>query len=195
MLGLSMETPVSPSAPQAQWTNTYRAVITQMLSKADEIGDMLYSATNQTMPNIIQELHNLVQYGRHFSFYASVKYAAMRGDESLIETVFRHPLLKVVYMYLATVDSGDRIYLDWTIEAIEQKPKFFSRKRTVIYRVNYKLTHSNPYDGFTSAVSTSERGDMIPVPASVTETKPKKARKKLSIKQESAEEIPDLEQK
>ena len=160
-----MEVAVSPSAPQASWTSTYKAIIEQMLNKAEDIGDKLYNSEEKDMAGLVQELHNLTQFGRQFSFLAAMKYASNKGDSDIIDAVFRHPLLKVVHMYLATIEANDGIYLDWFIEKLERKPKWWERRVEIMYKINYNITRNNPYSGSNSPmVVQSERGDSIPIP-------------------------------
>lgn len=141
MAKITLETPVLPEGG-GNVVNVYSAVITAMVENANIILDEIYSAegNRDTLVAGLNALHSLVANCQQYSFHGCVSYAMKRGNLELVEQVFRHPLLKVILMYLYSGGLSSGMYIDWTVEVLVTG---WIRKEFNV-RLDYRLVNYNP---------------------------------------------------
>lgn len=143
--------PVASGLPAGNPTiPAYRAVINNIGAMADDILAVLNAADDTTdISAVVQSLHNLVQYSRLYGLTDCVRFAGSRGEVGVVDSIFRHPLLRIILLYVSTYGPSDGVYIDWRIEVYETKSLFRRKSRRLAFQIDYNLTMVNPYNDKT----------------------------------------------
>ena len=138
---ITLETPVLPEGG-GNVVNVYEAVIMAMIENAGIILNEIYAAegNRDTLIAGLNALHSLVANCQQYSFHGCVSYAMKRGNLDLVEQVFRHPLLKVILMYLYSGGLSSGMYIDWTVTVAVSG----WLKKEFDMRLDYRLVNYNP---------------------------------------------------
>lgn len=73
-----------------------------------------------------------------------MNYAAKKGQTEVVDSVMRHPLLRIILLYLFAGGPAAGIFIDWTIAVRVTPVGIFKVRRLVDYKVNYKLVLNDP---------------------------------------------------
>jgi hypothetical protein len=162
MQGISLETPVLPANNRSSVTNIYNAVITAMLNNANRILVAVNGSegNRDTLVAAVNALHSLVANCMQYSLHGCVIYALKKGQTELAETVMKHPLLKVILLYLFAGGHTSGVYLDWTIKVVVTPIGFMKLRRMIDYKITHHLVLSDPAVDISAGDSKIEVSDM-----------------------------------
>lgn len=162
MQGISLETPVLPANDKSSVTNVYSAVITAMLNNANRILVAVNGCegNRDTLTAAINALHSLVANCMQYSLHGCVIYAIKKGQTELAESVMKHPLLKVILLYLFSGGHSSGVYIDWTIKVVVTPFGFMRMRRMIDYKIAHHLVLSDPAVDISSGDTKIEVSDL-----------------------------------
>ena len=137
MQGITLETPVVSNTDSGNVINIYNTVINTMLLNADRILVAIDTSDGDrvVLTAAINALHSLVANCIQYSLHGCLTYAMKKGQTEVVQKAIRHPLIKVILLYLYSGGMNSGIYIDWTIKIFLSRVGFLGLRQMVRYNV------------------------------------------------------------